>query len=210
MTEMLEANLTFKREEREGVVPVGSYLSDAAARLGLRPDQRCSPGENVHFCRLTVLEGGGLLSPRTARETEFLSAEGASDAERLACQARIEKPGDIVIMTTKKKEENAEAKAEEAAKEYSKEFAELPLEKKIAQLVQLEAIALGETVSFVINSPFLIFEKAIDVLAEFGLKKEEAGKKAARPAEHTASENGKPSDAEPANTGKEETPPAAE
>jgi hypothetical protein len=73
----------------------------------------------------------------------------------------------------------------DANEQYRKEFAELPLEKQIANLVRLETIALGETVSFIINSPFKIADKFMDVMAEFGLKKEEREKEAARPAEHT-------------------------
>ena len=49
--------------------------------------------------------------------------------------------------------------------------------------MQLEAIALGETFAFVINSPFKVFEKIGDVMAEFGFKKEEDQKRRARPAE---------------------------
>lgn len=186
MSEMWEANLTFKREEREGVMPIGSYLSDAAGRLGIRPERKCAPFENIHFCRVSVLEGRDLLSPPTEHETEFLSADQATPEDRLGCQAKITESGDIVIMTTETKEEKEEAEVEAAAKEYTKEFAELPLEKKMAQLVELEAIALGETLSFVVNSPYLIFEKAMDVMAEFGLRKEEQSRKAARPAEHVA------------------------
>lgn len=194
MSEMWEANLTFKREEREGVMPVGSYLTDAAGRLGIRPERKCAPFENIHFCKMSVLEGRDLLSPPTEHETEYLSTEQGPADDRLGCQAKITESGDIVIMTTETKEEKAETEAETVGKEYTKEFAELPLEKKMAQLVELEAIALGETVSFVINSPYLIFQKAMDVMAEFGLKKEEQGKKAARPAEHVA-ETEKPDEA---------------
>lgn len=194
MSEMWEANLTFKREEREGVMPVGSYLTDAAGRLGIRPERKCAPFENIHFCKMSVLEGRDLLSPPTEHETEYLSTEQGAADDRLGCQAKITESGDIVIMTTETKEEKAETEAETVGKEYTKEFAELPLEKKMAQLVELEAIALGETVSFVINSPYLIFQKAMDVMAEFGLKKEEQGKKAARPAEHVA-ETEKPDEA---------------
>jgi ferredoxin len=192
MSEMWEANLTFKREEREGVVPVGTYLSEAAGRLGIRTERKCVPFENVHFCQLSVLKGAERLSEPTAHESEFLAAETAAPDERLGCQTKITEPGEIEIMTKESKSETSEEKAEEAAKEYTKEFAELPLEKKIAQLVQLEAIALGETMSFVINSPFLIFEKAMDVMAEFGLKKEARDKQATRPAEHAAEANDDP------------------
>ena len=88
-------------------------------------------------------------------------------------------------MTAEKKEKaQDEPAAEEKNEQYKKDFAELPLEKKISELVQLEAMAFGETVSFIVNSPYLIFDKVMDVMAEFGLKKEEASKKAARPKEH--------------------------
>ena len=66
----------------------------------------------------------------------------------------------------------------------------MPLEKQIASLVQLETIALGETVSFIINSPFKIGEKIMDVMAEFGMKKEEREKEAVRPDEHKPGKNG--------------------
>lgn len=183
---MWEANVTFKREEREGIVPVGSYLSDAAGRLGVRREQKCIPFENIHFCQVTILEGRELLSPQTSHEAEYLAGEENENSEhgRLGCQTRIAEAGDIVIMTTQTPEEQTKEQAEAAGKEYVKEFSELPLEKKVQQLVQLEAIALGETVSYIFNSPFMIFDKAVDIMATFGLKKEEHDRRASRPAEH--------------------------
>ena len=185
---MAEATIKFEREEREGIVPVGTYLNSAAERLGVRFESRCMPGEKTHFCRVTIGKGGENLSAMTAAETESFENEPGTLGERLACQTKITEAGDIVVMTMETKAESAEEKTEEAAKEYAKEFTELPLEKKIAQLMQLEAITLGETMSFVINSPFLIFDKALDLMAQFGLKKEERDKHAARPAEHSAQE----------------------
>jgi hypothetical protein len=85
-------------------------------------------------------------------------------------------------MTRKNKEE--EAKTVDANEQYRKEFADLPLEQKISNLVQLEAIALGETISFVLNSPFKIAEKVMDVMAEFGFKMDSASRDARRPNEH--------------------------
>ncbi len=198
---MWEANLTYKREEREGIVPVGTYLSDAAGRLGIRSERKCIPFEDIHYCRLSILEGSGRLSPPTAEEVKFLATEEAEKNERLGCQTKITEPGEIVVMTMETKAGSAASDSDEAAKEYTKEFAELPLEKKIAQLVQLEAIALGETMSFVFNSPFLIFDKAIDVLAQFGLQKEARDKKAARPVEHAEAE---PAADDPGGEGKNE------
>lgn len=91
---------------------------------------------------------------------------------------------------------------EERQEQYRKDFEELPLQKKIASLVELESIALSETLSFIINSPQKLVSMAMDVLAEMGLKLEDDAKKQNRPEEH---HNG---DGEPSV--KEETQEATE
>lgn len=182
---MSVTQILFKPEGREGIVAVGSYLADAAKRFGVRFEDDCIQDEDIHFCSVVVASGAENMSPLTTREAEHFSSHGRKTDERLACQTKIETAGDLVIMTTEKKENAAEEPTPEAQSEqYRKDFAELPLEKKIAELVQLEAMAFSETVSFVMNSPYLVFDKVMDVMAEFGLKKEEAGKKSARPEEH--------------------------
>jgi ferredoxin len=192
---MLEAEVKFERENREGLVAVGTYLIDAARRFGIRFDDVCLPADGLHYCSLAVSSGSELLSHETRLETEYFATNDRMTNERLACQVKIEKPGEIVIMT-KEKEQESKGESETAAdksEEYRKAFAEMPLEKKIANLVQLESIALGETVSFIINSPFKIADKVVEVMAEFGFKKEEREKEAARPAEHkTQASNGDP------------------
>ncbi len=186
---MAEATIKFEREEREGIVPVGTYLNSAAERLGVRFESRCMPGEKTHFCRVTIGKGGENLSAMTAAETESFENEPGTLGERLACQTKIVEPGEITIMT-KEKEASDGSQDEKKEREYAKEFADLPLEKKFAELVHLEAITLGETFSFIFNSPYLAFDKVIDVMAGYGLRKEETSKKAARPAEHsTAAED---------------------
>lgn len=179
------AQITFRREEREGVVAVGSYLADAAKRFGIRFEDECLQEQDIHFCAMVVTSGAENMSPLTSVETEHFSSRERKTDERLACQTKIETAGEVIIMTHEKKEEaGSDAEIEEQNEKYKKDFTELPLEGKIAALVQLEAIALSETVSFVMNSPYLVFDKVMDVMAEFGLKKEEQNKKAARPKEH--------------------------
>ena len=182
---MAEVEIKFEREKQEGVVPVGTYLIDAAKRFGIRFEEACSIDEGIHFCSVTVPSGAHLLSPKTKAESEHFAEHGHRTNERLACQTKIDSPGEVVVMTKEKaKEPKVETNGEDTNEQYRKQFAELPLEKKIANLVQLETIALGETVSFIINSPFKVADKVMDVMAEFGFKKEEQQKDAARPAEH--------------------------
>jgi uncharacterized 2Fe-2S/4Fe-4S cluster protein (DUF4445 family) len=199
MTE--EVEVKFEREGAEGVVPVGTYLIDAAKRLGIRFEEDCIPSADVHFCSVIVQAGMHLMSDETQVETKHFLKEGRRTNERLACQVKIERTGEVVIMTKEKPEDTKASTetTEDLNEKYKKEFAEMPLEKKIASLVQLETIALGETVSFIINSPFKVADKLMDVMAEFGFKKEEREKSAARPAEHKAAADvdGSPDDAMP-------------
>lgn len=187
---MDDAEIRFERENLEGLMPNGTYLSNAARRFGIRFKDDCAPVEGTHGCEVEILKGAELLSEPTAAENDFFKGQKRGN-RRLACQTRIEKPGEITIMTgeTKTADEPEKGEQEKRTEEFRKEFEELPLEKKIASLVRLEAIALSETVSFVINSPFMVFDKALDVLAEFGFKKEQNERDAARPQEHAA-ENG--------------------
>jgi len=179
---MANVLVKFEREGLEGLVAVGTYLSDAAKRMGIdlvKDDNDDQPLEMP----VTIVSGAEFLSAETEAEHEFFEQKERKPNERLASQTRAEKEGEIIIMTTDNKKEKAkEATVDE---DFTKEFSDMPLEKKIAQLVRLEAIALGETLTFVANSPYMVFDKIMDVMAEFGLKKETEEKEAARPKEHS-------------------------
>ncbi len=188
---MAEVELKFENENRSGVVAVGSYLFDAAHRLGVEVEAECERRGECDSCAMKITHGRDLLSAPTAAERKQLGEQRLHAGERLSCQAKLEKAGEIVIMITQKNEENKPETEEEKTKEYRKEFEELPLEKKIASLLELEYLTLSETFTFVLNSPFKIVDKAMEVMAEFGLKLEEKDKEAKRPKEHKAEENGK-------------------
>jgi hypothetical protein len=187
---MADVLIRFEREGLEGVVAVGTYLSDAASRMGISL-MRAAEADGEREEPVTIVSGGGLLSAETFEEAEFFEKHGREKDQRLASKTRVEKAGEVTIMTNAepeiKNEKNDAETAEPSAAErdINAAFGELPLEKKIAQLVRLEAVALGETLSFVVESPFMVFDKVMDVLAEFGLKKESAEKDATRPKEHT-------------------------
>ncbi len=182
---MQQAEIKFEREDLEGLVAVGTYLAEAARRMGI--ELAVEEFGEAEFAVVKISKGSELVSEPTKTEIENLSTERRAGGERFAEQAKIERAGEITIMTTKKQE--AEKPEYEAKREaYRKEFEELPLEKKVASLVELESIALSETLSFVINSPYKIVGAVMDVLAEFGLKMEADAKKQTRPAEHHAAE----------------------
>ncbi len=190
---MSEVIINFESEKLEGVVAVGTYLLDAAKRLGVKVDCDClaEEAETKGSCAMKISKGRALLSSPTELESELLSSQARKNGERLACQAKIEKPGEVTVMSVKTKEKTEEEKTaeQETQKEdYKKQFEDLPLEEKISNLMELEAIALGETFSFVVNSPYKAVEKVMDVLAGFGLKMEKEDHDAKRPDEHVKEE----------------------
>src|SRR5690348_4719837 len=105
---MSDVEIKFEREALEGLVPVGTYLGDAMRRLGVRDVEPCDVPANVHSCAVEIRSGGELLSPMTAAESEFIGSDKQKSNERLACQARIERPGELVVMTKEKKKEEPE------------------------------------------------------------------------------------------------------
>jgi ferredoxin len=176
----MEAELKFVREKRNGVAVVGSSIFDAAGRLGVFIAAECGCTGKCDTCMVKVLNGAEYLAKPNAAETEQLSAARRKNGERLACQAQIISSGEISIMTQEAKKEK-KSPEEERAEEYKKEFAQLPLEKKIERLVELEAIAFGETFSYVLNAPYTIGGKLVDFLAQYGFKIEADEKKARTP-----------------------------
>jgi ferredoxin len=178
----MEAELKFERENTGGVAVVGTYLIDASRRLGVEIFDECGRLGLCDTCAVTIKSGAEFLSPPTKAEIEQLSEERRNNGERLSCQAKIAAEGEIVILT----KEKAEEEPKDINETYRKEFAELPLDKKVANLVQLEAMTLSETFSFLLNSPQKIVGAVMGVMAQFGLKIEDEEKKAKRPAEHKA------------------------
>lgn len=168
---MPDAIVRFSRQGIEGAAPVGTNLADVMRRFGVRLLPPCDIGAGVHFCAVRIESGAEYLSPASELELEHLTELKRNLEFRIACDTKIVEAGEITVMTEEKKEGSKETAGE--AKKTSKlvdEFEALPLEKKIADLVRMEAVALGETISFVINSPYLVLEKVVDVLAEFGMK----------------------------------------
>lgn len=176
---MADAHIRFEREDLEGVIPVGSYVGDALRRFGVKGFERCTTD---HDCVVTIKSGADQLSAPTSVEKERLDEKMRTFGDRLACHAKIEKPGEIVVMTKERAEEPKPD--EDGSEKYHKEFAELPLEQKFTELMKLEAMALGDTLSFIVNSPYKVFEKIGDVMADFGMKLENKARDAKRPEEH--------------------------
>lgn len=169
-------------EGHSGIVAEGTYLWEAAKRLGVRLPTECEGRGQCDTCAVVVEEGAALLSGLTDAERERLSPERLAAGERLACQARVEHGGDLVLRPVPQTE-RAET-SEEVVTDIRKEFRQMPLGKKLSTLFELEAVAAAQTFDALLNLPFSAFEKGLDLLAGRGRRLSDAEREARRPAEH--------------------------
>jgi ferredoxin len=177
-------NLEWKAEgveRRSGVVAEGTYLWAAVKRIGVRLPAECEGKGQCDTCAVIVNEGATLLSSLTDAEREILSPERLASGERLACQAKIERGGDVALSAVPKTE-RAET-AEEAAKDLREEFRRMPLKKKFATLVGIEADMAYETLVRAVDLPFDLFGKGLELLAGRGRRIAQGERAARRPAE---------------------------
>ena len=178
-------NLEWKGEgeERNGVVAEGTYLWAAVKRIGVRLPAECDGRGQCDTCAVVVSEGATLLSGLTDAERKILSPERLASGERLACQAKVERGGDVVLRPVPATE-RAET-AEEAARDLRDEFRRMPLKKKFATLVGIEADMAYETLVRAADIPFDLFGKGLELLAGRGRRLAQNERAARRPADST-------------------------
>ena len=167
-------------EGRTGLVAEGTYLWDAAKRLGLSLPAECGGRGECDTCAVVVEEGATLLSGLTDAERTRLSPERLAAGERLACQAKAEQTGSLVLRPVP-----AAARAEtteEAARDFREEFKRMPLRKRLATLAGLEADMAYETLVRAVDIHFDLFGKGLDLLAGRGRRLSEAERARRRPA----------------------------
>lgn len=182
----MSVEIRFEPDGQSGLVAEGAYLWDAAKRLGVNLPAECQGRGECDTCAVLVEEGATLLSSLTEAERTRLSPERLAAGERLACQTKVERGGALVLRPVPATE-RAETSAE-AAKDVKKEFRELPLQSKVATLVELEAVTLFQALDAIIGIPFTIGEKVMDYMAGWGRTLDKRKHEAHLPAEHRSGE----------------------
>lgn len=180
----MSVNVEFVPDHRQGIVAEGTYLWDAAKRLGLRLPAECEGRGECDTCAVVVKEGATLLSGLTDGERARLSPERLAAGERLACQTKVERAGDLVLQPVPVTER--QETAEEIKQDLRAEFRDMPLQQKLTTLVELEAIAATQTFKALADVPLSFFEKGVDLIVNFGRARARREKEARRPAEHVA------------------------
>lgn len=149
-----------------GLVAEGTFLLDAARRHGIMLPTECGGRGECDTCAVVVEAGADLLSPLTDVERLRLASDRLEAGERLACQAKAERAGDLALRPVPAAE-RAET-TEETARDFREEFKRLPLRKKLATLAGLEAEMAYETIVRAVDIPFELFGKGLDLLAGRG------------------------------------------
>ena len=157
----MSVSITFEPSGINGLVAEGTYLIDAARRMGAPLGAGCTAGKGeCPACLVSVKTGAELLSlPSVAEETQ-LGAAQLDQALRLACQVKIENHGEVVVMAAAPRPRTTTANDTES--EIVKKFGTLPLTKKIATLLQFEAITMSEAFDSAIEKPLAFGSKTFD------------------------------------------------
>ena len=150
----MSVEIRFEPNGPSGLVAEGTSVLDAARRLGFQiPD--C--GQCDATCAIRIVTGVTLLSALTDVERKELSPERLAGGERLACQCKLERGGELVIMLVAQTERPRTA--EDKTRDLRREFSELPFDRKIATLMQLETVAVTQA-----------FDKLTDASVSLGKK----------------------------------------
>jgi len=156
----MSVSITFEPSGINGLVAEGTYLIDAARRMGAPLGEGCTSGKGeCPSCVVSVKAGANLLSAPSLAEEQQLGADQLDQSLRLACQVKIENHGEVVVMAATRPERSAPV---DMGSELTKKFGALPLGKKLATLMQLEAITMSEAFDSAIEKPLAFGSKTFD------------------------------------------------
>ena len=170
----MSVSITFEPSGITGVVAQGTYIIDAARRMGAPLGAGCTAGKgDCPACVVSITTGAELLSPPSVAEEKQLGVEQLEQALRLACQVKIENHGDVVVMVTTRPQTRAAQTDDQS--ELRKKFGALPLGKKITTLMQLEAITASEALDSAMEKPLAYGSRAFDSIMNRARAKGEKG-----------------------------------
>ena len=171
----MSVSITFEPSGISGLVAQGTYLIDAARRIGAPLGDGCTAGKGeCPACAISIKSGAELVSPPSAAEEKQLGAEQLDQSMRLACQVKLENQGDVVVMVVARPQTRPSEFDTEA--ELRKKFGTLSLGKKIATLVAFEAITASEAFDSAIEKPLAFGSKTFDAIVNRTRARNEAKK----------------------------------
>ena len=158
----MNVSVTFEPSGISGLVAQGTYLIDAAKRMGAPLGVGCTSGKaECPACVIEIKSGDQLLSIPTGVEERLLGPDGLNESLRLACQTKIEGQGDIVVSVSSHRVRDY-APSVDLPADLVKKFGELPLNQKIAALLKFEAITMSEALDAAVQKPLSMGTRAFE------------------------------------------------
>ena len=116
----MPVTITFEPSGIGGTVATGTYLIDAAKRLGAPVGAGCLRGKGqCPLCVVRVNAGADLLSPPGSIEQSFLNPEQLNQSLRLACHAKLEGEGEVTVRVVRQQANAQELQLQIATSENS-------------------------------------------------------------------------------------------
>ena len=156
----MSVEIKFEPDGPSGLVAEGTLILDAAKRLGFHIPAECEGRGECDTCAVKIINGATLLSELTEGERKQLSAERLAGGERLACQCKAERGGELSLRLVAQTERARTA--EEKTADLRKEFKELPFERKMSTLIQLETIAMTQALDTIADRSVAFGKKIFD------------------------------------------------
>ncbi len=160
----MNVSVTFEPSGINGLVAQGTYLIDAAKRLGAPLGNLCQKGNGeCAACVVAVKSGNELLSAPSVAEQRLFGSSPDTNNLRLLCQTKIEGQGEIVLMTSAFRPAEATSNAETRS-DIAHKFGQLPLKEKIAALVSFEMVTVQEVMDTAIQKPLSAGSKVFETI----------------------------------------------
>ncbi len=171
--------ITFEPSGISGLVAEGTCLLDAARRMGAPLGTGCTGRGDCVDCEVLITTGTALLSTPTEAETSVLGVDRLAQAHRLVCHVIVQRTGELVVSATSEKDKATVPHNEQS--ELLKKFGKLSLDKKIATLVQFEAVTISAAFDAAIEKPLALGARALDELARRARLAREQGRHKKQP-----------------------------
>jgi len=155
----MSVQITFEPDGGNGLVAEGAYIWEAAKRLGVILPAECKGRGDCDSCAVVIVRGRELLSEPTSAEERLLRRdrlEHPSRIERLACQAVLEKQGDIIVRLPVRAEDQKK-------REPANTFRDLPFKEKVGALIELEAITITAALNSVRGGYHALIDKFLNL-----------------------------------------------
>ena len=168
----MSVEITFQPEGFNGLVAEGTYLIEAARRMGVRLPTDCRERGECTSCAVVITAGRALLSPPTNAEQKMLSSDRLLSSHRLACQTRIESSGEVQVQLISASDETEQAGNQ-----------------KTAQAVEENAMKMMKQLDAFVDKSLSAGEDLMDRFAAKIRLAREREQERKRPPEHTGRKN---------------------